>query len=102
VGHHSTAWCNLANYAFRAGNDLVDHGRKEAAVEVNRPEAAGIWSELRSLVAIHEGQRVADSMRVGPQLAFDGEHETFVGDHADVANKYLRVSGRKEFVVPEV
>ncbi len=103
VGHHSTAWCNLANYAFRAGADLLSQGSHDAAAaEGKLPEAAGIWSELTSLVAIHEDLRTADSLRVGPRLSFDGTSETFVGDRADMANRYLRVSGRKEFVVPRV
>lgn len=102
VGHHSTAWCNLANYAFRVGSELRAQGREEGIVEVQPPEAAPLWSDLKNLVAIHEGQPVANTLRVGPQLAFDSTSETFVGDHADVANRYLRVSGRNTFVVPEV
>ncbi len=102
VGHHSTAWCNLANYAFRVGSELRGQGAEEGVVDVNHPAAASLWSELKELVAIHEGQAVADALRVGPQLAFDSESEAFVGDHADSANRHLRVSGRNEFVVPEV
>lgn len=102
VGHHSTAWCNLANYAFRAGSDLAGQGRQQATSILAKPEAAGIWKELVALVAVHEGQEVAGAMRVGPQLAFDDKAEKFIGEHAEAANRYLRVSGRKEFVVPEV
>jgi hypothetical protein len=102
VGHHSTAWCNLANYAYRVAGDLRRQGHEEAAFDVNDAHAAGIWSDLRSLVAVHEGQQTADSMRLGPRLAFDSTRVTFVGDHADVANRYLRVSGRNDFVVPAV
>ncbi len=102
VGHHSTAWCNLANYAYRAGNDLRSQGQEDAAVKVKGAHAAGIWNELRWLVAVHEGRQAFDSMRLGPQFAFDSTQETFVGDHADVANRYLRVPGREEFVVPAV
>lgn len=102
VGHHSTAWCNLANYAHRVGSDLRAQGHEAAAVEVLDANAASIWNELRSLVAVHEGHQRADSMRLGPRLTFDSTCETFVGDHAEVANRYLRIAGRKEFVVPAV
>lgn len=102
VGHHSTAWCNLANYAYRVGGDLRGQGPTPATFEVQDADAAGIWGDLRSLVAVHEGQQIADAMSLGPHLAFDSTQETFVGDHADLANQYLRVSGRKKFVVPAV
>jgi hypothetical protein len=102
VGHHSTAWCNLANYAYRVGTELRSQGHEETTVDVKDAHAAGIWSDLRSLIAVHEGQQTADAMRVGPCLAFDSTQESFVGDHADMANRYLRVSGRNKFVVPEV
>jgi predicted dehydrogenase len=102
VGHHSTAWCNLANYAYRVASEPGSQGHEDAAFEVKDVDAAGTWSELRSLVAVHEGQQAADAMRLGPRLAFDSTRETFVGDHADVANRYLRVSGRNTFVVPAV
>jgi len=102
VGHHSTAWCNLANYAFRVGSELRSQGHEEVAFDVKDAQAAGIWSDLRSLVAVHEGRQTADAMRLGPRLAFDSTRESFDGDHADVANRYLRVSGRNEFVVPAV
>lgn len=103
IGHQSSAWCNFANYAYRAaqGSDVTATSGATLDLSVEK-QSAEILDELRKLVAIHEGEKVADALHVGPTLNFDPQSESFVGDHADAANAYLRRAGRKEFVVPEV
>jgi hypothetical protein len=103
VGHHSTAWCNFANYAYRAGHDAHAAGSNstdKVAESVTKPSAE-ILDELRELVKVHEGTEVAENLHVGPTLEFDAEREVFIGANADSANKYLRTPGRNEFVVHE-
>jgi hypothetical protein len=100
IGHQSSAWCNFANYAYR-----VAQGSNGTGAELDLgidSQAAGILDELKKLVAVHEGEKVAETLQPGPTLTFDAASEQFVGDNADKANQLLRRAGRKEFVVPEV
>jgi hypothetical protein len=100
MGHKSSAWCNFANYAYRVaqGSNSTGSGL-DLGID---SQAAGILDELKKLVAVHEGEKVAETLQPGPTLTFDGASEQFVGDNADQANQLLRRAGRKEFVVPEV
>jgi hypothetical protein len=104
IGHHSSAWCNFANYAYRLANEGYARGTGEIKdmAEGIEESADGILDELRKLVAVHEGGEAAEAMHAGPTLSFDATSQEFVGDFGDSANQYLRRAGRKEFVVPEV
>jgi predicted dehydrogenase len=99
IGHHSTAWCNFANYAQRVGHD--SQVANPSAISL-APESSAILDDLRKLIAVHDGDDVANSLQVGPVLTFDSASEKFTGEYADVANKFLRTPGRNEFVVKEV
>ena len=44
----------------------------------------------------------SDDFRLSPMLELDPEREVFTGDHADLANGFLKRQYRKPFVVPEI
>jgi hypothetical protein len=104
IGHQSSAWCNFANYAYRIGNEGFARGQgtMEGLNQSVSDSATAILEELRKLVAVHEGDEIANSMRLGPTLEFDPQAEEFVGTFGDTANQLLRRNGRNEFVVPEM
>lgn len=110
IGHESSAWCNMANYAYRTGqviskfdfegpkleDQLIDVGTLSAAT------SAIILGELTKLIEVHDGAEAVKNLRMGPALSFDSQTEQFTGEHASVANQFLRRAGRDKFVVPEV
>ncbi len=109
-GHHSTAWCNLANYAFRAAQESAESSPTNPTIAIGQlgagagltASAATILEQLNRVVANNEEGAVSTELTLGPVLTFDGEQERFTGNHADVANQYLRTLGRGEFMVKEV
>ena len=100
VGHQSTGWCNLANIAFRAGATF-NHA---AARQVNNEH--GVWSGLLEETKTHLGAHGIDitsaAIKLSPMLHVDAGKEIFVGDHADVANEFLKRQYRKGYEVPEI
>jgi predicted dehydrogenase len=102
IGHQSSAWCNFANYAYRVAQSGAAAQAVPPLAEGIESQSTGILEELQKLVAVHEGEKVAGTLQLGPTLTFDAQSETFVGDNASLANQFLRRAGRKEFVVPEV
>ncbi len=96
MGHHSTGWCNLANVAFQAGGAY------------NRDQLASAASLSDWPLLIEEMERhlapfgVSTSELVSsPVLSHDPETERFVGEHADVANQFLRRTYRGKYTVPQ-
>lgn len=100
VGHHSTGWCNLANIAFQSGKPFT---HKDAG-QVTGDQ--GIWQslveEMQQHLAAHSVEIESDSIRLSPMLTVDVENESFVGDHADVANAFLKRQYRAPYVVPQI
>ncbi len=97
VGHDSTGWCNLANVAFRSGA-TYDRDRMSAA------SSLAAWPLL-----IDDMQRQLAPFQVptselvsSPVLSHDPRTERFVGDHADLANAFLKRAYRSKYVVPSV
>ena len=58
--------------------------------------AGKILEELNQLVAVHQKKFPRTGLQLGPVLTFDSKTEQFTGEHADAANKFLRVPGREE------
>ena len=108
IGHHSTAWCNFANYAYRVGEEIARVSADNRPDRVNSFQlgvdlaANKMLEELNMLVAVHNPSFASQGLRVGPLLEFDSTSESFTGDHAEAANKFLRTPGRNEFVISEV
>lgn len=103
-GHYSSGWCTLANYAYRVIHDTRDQSNSQSSLEdldlENTPKstASRLLDSLNQLVARHEGAE-APHLTPGPVLSFDTESEQFIGDQADIANRFLRVEGRGDFAV---
>lgn len=100
VGHDSTGWCNVANIAFQAGSQL----EPQRARDFTDPQ--GIWQPLLDEMEQHLGayslKLSEPGMLLSPVLELDPEKEVFVGEHATVANKFLKREYRAPFVVPEI
>jgi hypothetical protein len=100
IGHQSTAWCNLADAARRAGGDY-NHEQALAVRKDYKP-----WDELVELIEGHLKKNSVDlknsKFELGPTLEFDSEKQKFVGDGADRANKFLHREYREQFEVPTI
>ncbi len=99
VGHHSTAWCNLADVAIRVGRP---YAHREAA-SVGRPP--GAWSEIVELFERHLAGHSVDlstGLRLSPLLDFDPVAEQFVGEQAEAANSLLHREYRPQFELPAI
>ena len=100
VGHDSTGWCNLANIAFRVGSAFSS----EAAQAV--PDSSGQWqglvADMAELLAAHGSSIEAGKVMLGPMLSVDAESEQFVGEHAEVANRFLKREYRAPYAVPRI
>jgi len=98
TGHHSTGWCNLANVGYQASttfdaDQLTSIG---SHIEVWPKLVAELKSQLAPL-DVNVSQ-----LRVSPKLRHDPKTELFVGDHAALANGFLKRSYRSGFEVPEI
>lgn len=100
VGHHITGWCNLANIAFRAGDTFTEAAAKEAG------GVDEVWSSLLDETEKHLGSHGIDitssEIKISPMMTVDVENEEFVGDHAKMANTFLKRQYRAGFEVPEI
>jgi len=112
VGHHSTAWCNFANLAFRAGQvragqvragqgglDPTNKRLERALGE--HASADELLEEMRRILAVYNPAAASD-LSLKSVLNFDSQTEHFTGSHEIQANQLLRRQDRKPFVVPEV
>jgi len=96
-GHHSTGWCNLANVAFRAGG-AFDREQLTGGVELSQ------WSSmLEDMLAplSNHGASVSD-LKSSPMLTHDPTTERFVGEHAGLANPFLKRKYRAGYEVKPV
>jgi predicted dehydrogenase len=99
IGHDSTGWCNLANVGYQTASSFDAEQVKAAGASIEA------WPKLmeeveRQLQPLNV--KVPDLL-VSPKLSHDAKTERFVGDHADIANKFLkRTSYRKGYEFPEI
>jgi predicted dehydrogenase len=98
VGHHSTAWCNLANIAYRLGNRFEPG--EAMAIRENDDNWQALLEKTSEHVANYDVDMHGDAIQLSPVLTFDGSSEQFVGDHADRANALLSREYRDEFRMP--
>ena len=95
VGHDSTGWCNLANVAFRAG---AAYDRDQMSAVSSLPAWPLLVEEMQRQLSPFE---VATSELVSsPVLSHNPNTEQFVGDHAALANAFLKREYRSKYVVP--
>lgn len=95
MGHHSTGWCNLANVAFQAG------------ASYDRAQVASAGSLAAWPLLVDEMERQLSPFDVStnelvssPVLTHDAKAERFVGEHADLGNRFLRRTYRGKYAIP--
>lgn len=99
VGHYSTVVCHLANIGFRVGKATPVEEIRETVKD--HEDAV---NTLQSIVDQLKGNNVdvnAKPFIAGPKLTYDAKGETFTGEHAEDANKFIRLQCREPFIVPE-
>jgi predicted dehydrogenase len=98
TGHDSTGWCNLANITHQTGHPFAHSNA--AAID------ADVWNnlvgEMESLLERHEIDIQSDAIQLSGLLEIDSETQRFVGENADVANRFLKREYREGFEVPEI
>lgn len=96
-GHHSTGWCNLANVAFRAAG-AFDRDQLTDGVELSQ------WSSMVDDVLKPLGNHGVSTsiLKSSPMLTHDPETELFVGEHAELANPFLKREYRAGYEVKPV
>ncbi len=99
TGHDSSGWCNLANVAFQVGGD---YSRKDAESIMPNLEAwSALLGDMETSLAKFGVKANSDSFKMSPVLTYDSKSETFAGEPAKAANRYLKRSYRKGFEVPD-
>jgi hypothetical protein len=96
VGNDSTGWCNLANVAFRAGSEFT----REAAGQVALEQWQTLMGEMDTHLKAHSLALDSDAIRLSPMLELNAKTQQFTGDHANVANRFLKREYRKGYEVP--
>ena len=99
LGHLSTAMCHQANIGFRVGTQAsVEQVRKSMS---EHEDAANTLKDMLEQLDGNKVDLAKTPFILGAKLEFDRRVERFVGTNAAAANKYLKCSCRKPFVVPE-
>lgn len=96
-GHHSTGWCNLANVAFRAAGAF---NREQLTDGVDLSQWPALLDDVLGPLGNH-GANVAD-LKSSPMLTHDPVTEQFVGEHAELANPFIKRQYRTGYEVKAV
>ena len=98
IGNDSTGWCNLANVAVRCGNRFA----QETANSVILDQWEELLNEMKQHLGAHQINLSDDSIKLSPMLELNSATERFEGQHAEMANQYLKREYRSKFAVPEI
>jgi predicted dehydrogenase len=97
VGNDSTAWCNLANSAFRASREydsnLVTHGLPSMSEQAAR---------LGKILSPYGLSLQSKGLKASAVLEVNLETGKFVGADAEQANQYYKRSYRQTYAVPKL
>jgi len=96
-GHHSTGWCNLANVAFRAGQAFDQEQLVKAS---DLPQWQAIMGNMTAPLGKF-GANPGDLVS-SPMLEHDPATEQFTGEHAELANPFLKREYRSGFEIKPV
>ncbi|MCX5772969.1 MAG: Gfo/Idh/MocA family oxidoreductase [Candidatus Hydrogenedentes bacterium] len=99
VGHQSTVLCHLANLSWRVGKATTIEEIRENVK--SHEDALNTIEDMMVQLDNNKVDLKAKPWIAGPKLAYDTKAEKFTGDHADDANKFIRLECREPFVVPE-
>ncbi|MGB7324070.1 MAG: Gfo/Idh/MocA family oxidoreductase [Rubripirellula sp.] len=98
VGNDSTGWCNLANIAFRAG----EQASGDRVGQVDLPQWETLVGEMTDHLKAYDLTMSSDQVHISPMLTMDTKTEQFTGEGSEAANKLLRRQYRKGYEVPEI
>jgi len=99
VGHLGTAVCHQANIAWRAGTEAsIDEVREAMS---SHEDALDTLYHMLGQLGANGVDPAKDKFILGPALTYDRKQERFVGPNAYKANKYIKCSYRKPFVVTD-
>jgi len=98
VGHHSTSWCNFANFAYRVGSSGAHSADSVLGADFGIEPAERVLNRMRRGLSDAEGAE----LKLSAVLRFDSSAGQFVGDHAAAANQLVRPEVRSPFAIPEV
>ena len=97
LGNDSTAWCNLANSAFRASrgydSNLVTHGLPSMTEQAER---------LGKILSPHGLSLQSKGIKTSVVLEVNPETGKFVGANAEQGNQFYKRVYRDGFVVPKL
>lgn len=97
-GHLSSALCHLGNISYRLGTPVASTDLQKSLGEDS--EAQGTLDRFLQHLADNKVDPQTTKITLGPTLSVT-EQETFTGDRADEANKYLTREYRAPYVVPK-
>jgi len=97
-GHLSSALCHLGNISYRLGSPMSSTDLQKELGEDQ--EALGTLDRVLQHLADHKLDPQETKITVGPSLTLT-EEETFTGDQAEAANKFLTREYRAPYVVPK-
>ncbi|WP_442505196.1 Gfo/Idh/MocA family oxidoreductase [Novipirellula sp. SH528] len=98
LGNDSTGWCNLANIAFRSGENFTN----AKAAELDSSLWKSLLNEMDTHLSANGIAMESDEIKLSPMLELDPETEQFVGEHADAGNTFLKRQYRAGFEVPDL
>lgn len=97
-GHLSSALCHLGNISYRLGTPVSADDIQKALIEDK--EALGTFDRFLQHLADNQVDPQTTKITLGPTLTLT-DNETFTGDRAEEANKFLTREYRAPFVVPK-
>jgi hypothetical protein len=98
-GHLSTAICHMGNISYQTGKrvDLEELRKTVSGYKYLDEVLAGFEEHLR----LNGLNPANEELYSGPALTFDSPTEKFTGEHAELANLFLKDTYREPFVIPE-
>jgi predicted dehydrogenase len=98
-GHYSSAWCELANVAYRTGSGYS----REQALEINAsmPAWGALLDEANERLSAHGISFDSPGVALSPVLEMDTATEQFTGAMAGKANAFLSGHYRQGFELPK-
>ena len=98
-GHLSTSLCHMGNISHRIGQQSSPEEIREV-IKGNK-EAMETFEHFQEHLSVNGMDIKKTPAVLGPWLKMDSKKEKFFGEFAEQANKLLKRSYRKPFVVPE-
>ena len=83
-------------------HDQRGAGRSTPKGELRGNTTQDLVADMVEVTKAHGSSFESEKVVLSPMLSVDAESEKFVGDHADVANRFLKREYREPYVVPRI